>query len=207
MWRTTGMKIALIALLLLAVVPAAQAKELTSVLVVGPKGPTFVEPYRIVQQPLAHLQLIAPPAEPYVLVFPMMRGVPARPGRWYPRAGILCSGWRSGVEAGCAAAPLLRGWLGSGIATGLYRSEPVRLTQLLRDGTSLSPYGNEATAVKLALHQRSSPATPPAGCIAFTARWSRPGWPATFCVSSSGGLYARGRVYPLAPATAVFLSG
>jgi hypothetical protein len=201
------MRLAFVTFVSLVLVPAAQAKELTSVLVVGPKGPVMVEPYRIVQEPLAHLQLIAPPAEPYVLVFPMMRGVPARPGRWFPRAGVLCSGWRSGVEAGCTTAPRLRGWLGRGIATGLYRSEPVRLTRLLREGASLSPYGNEATAVKLALHQPSSRATPPADCVAFSARWSRPGWPPTFCVSSSGGLYARGRVYPLPAGTAVFVTG
>jgi hypothetical protein len=52
------------------------------VLVVGPRGPTFVEPYRVVQQPLRRLRPVAPPAGGYVLVFPMLRG--CRPG---PAAG------------------------------------------------------------------------------------------------------------------------
>jgi hypothetical protein len=154
------------------------------------------------------LRLVAPPQEPYVLVYPLMRsGVPARPGRWFPRSGTLCSGWRSGVEAGCATAPKLGGWLGSGIATGLFTREPVRLTALTREGSSLLPFGNEATAVKLALHQRGKRAAAPAGCVAFTARWSASGWPGSFCVAPAGGLYASGRVYPLAPDTAAFVSG
>ena len=206
-WCNPAVRAALVVLLALVALPGAAAKELTSVLVVGPRGPTFVEPYRVVQQPLARLQRVKPPAGGYLLVFPLMRGVPARPGRWFPQSGMLCSGWRSGVEAGCASAPKLRGWLGSGVATGLFRREPVRLTSLSRGGRALSPYGNEATAVKLALYQRSSRATAPARCVAFNARWSRPRWPASFCVGRSGGLYTRGRVYPLPPATAAFLRG
>jgi hypothetical protein len=198
---------ALVLLVALVALPAAQAKELASVLVVGPRGPTFVEPYRVVQEPLGRLRHVAPPREGYVLVFPLMRGVPARPGRWFPKAGVLCSGWRSGVEAGCASAPRLGGWLGSGVATGLFRREPVRLTSLRRGGRALPPYGNEATAVKMALYQRASRASPPAGCLAFTARWTRAGWPGSFCFGRGGGLYASGRLYPLPPLTAAFLRG
>jgi hypothetical protein len=198
---------ALVLLVALVALPAAQAKELTSVLVVGPRGPTFVEPYRVVQEPLGRLRPVAPPRGGYVLVFPLLRGVPARPGRWFPHAGVLCSGWRSGVEAGCASAPRLGGWLGSGVATGLFRREPVRLTSLRRGGRELPRYGNEATAVKLALYQRGSRRRPPADCLTFTARWTRAGWPGSFCVGRGGGLYAGGRVYPLSPPTARFLRG
>jgi hypothetical protein len=194
-------------LLALVALPAAQAKELSSVLVVGPRGPTLVEPYRVVQEPLARLQHMPPPSTGYVLVFPIMRGVPARPGRWFPRAGVLCSGWRSGIEAGCASAPRLRGWLASGATTGLFRREPVQLVSLMRNGRRLRPFGNEATAVKLALYQRGSPAAPPVSCVAFTARWNQRGWPASFCVGRNSGLYAHGRVYPLARLTAAFLRG
>jgi hypothetical protein len=198
---------ALVALLALVALPAAQAKEGTFVLVVGPRGPTFVEPYRVVQEPLGRLQPVAPPRGGYVLVFPVMRGVPARPGRWFPRAGVLCSGWRSGVEAGCASAPRLGGSFGSGVATGLFRREPVRLTSLKRGSQALPRSGNEATAVKLALYQRASRASPPARCLAFTARWTQTGWPESFCVGRGGGLYARGRLYPLPAQTAAFLRG
>jgi hypothetical protein len=200
-------RVGLVLLVALVALPAAQAKELTSVLVVGPDGPTFVEPYRVVQEPLGRLRPVAPPRGGYVLVFPMIRGVPARPGRWFPRAAVLCSGWRSGVEAGCASAPRLGGWLGSGVATGLFRREPVQLTSLRRGGRALLPYGNEATAVKLALYQGGSRASPPADCLAFTARWTRAGWPRSFCVGRGGGLYAGRRVYPLPPRTAAFLRG
>jgi hypothetical protein len=200
-------KAALVVVLALVALPAAEAKELTTVLVVGPRGPTFVEPYRVIQQPLKRLRPVAPPSGGYVLVFPLKRGVPARPGRWFPRAAVFCSGWRSGVEAGCASAPRLGGWFGSGAATGLFRREPVRLTSLRRDGRALSPYGNEATAVKLALYQRGSRASPPVSCLSFTARWTRAGWPTSFCVGRGGGLYTGGRVYPLPPQAAAFLRG
>lgn len=91
--------------------------------------------------------------------------------------------------------------------TGLYRREPVRLLSLVREGAPLLPYGNEATGVKLALQRHGVPAAAPVGCVRFTARWSQPGRPASFCVAPAGGLYAGGRMYPLAPATARFLSG
>ena len=114
---------------------------------------------------------------------------------------------RSGVEAGCASAPRLGGWLGSGAATGLFRREPVRLTSLRRGGRALPRYGNEATAVKLALYQRGSRRSPPAHCLTFTARWTRAGWPESFCVGRGGGLFVGRRVYPLPLATATFLRG
>jgi hypothetical protein len=196
----------LVLLVALVALPAAQAKELTSVVVIGPRE-TLIEPYRVVQKPLGRLRPGAPPSGGYVLVFPLLRGVPARPGRWYPRPEVICSGWRSGVEAGCASAPRLGGWLGSGAVTGLFRREPVRLTSLRRGGRALPRYGNEATAVKLALYQRWSRASPPAGCLAFTARWTQAGWPGSFCVGRGGGLYAGRRLYPLSLATATFLRG
>lgn len=201
--------VALAALVALAVAPAAPAKEGMSVVVIGPKGPPFVEPPRIFRTVMElRLQLVAPPAEPYVLVYPLMgSGVPARPGRWYPRSGTLCTGWRSGIEAGCAPAPSLRGFLGSGIATGVFRAAPVRALSLQREGSALLPFGNEATALKLALNQHGTAAAAPADCVAFTARWTSASWPAAFCVSPAGGLYARGRAYPLPPLTARFVTG
>jgi hypothetical protein len=196
----------LVAFVAFVALPAAQAKEVTTVLVVGPRGPTFFEPYELVKEPLGRLRPGAPPSGGYVLVFPLMRGIPARPGRWFPKAGVLCSGWRSGIEAGCASAPRLRGFLGSGVATGVYRREPVRLTSLRRASRTLPRYGNEAAAVKLALYQRGSRASLPAHCVAFTARWTRAGWPESFCAGRRG-VYAGGRVYSLPPATAAFLRG
>jgi hypothetical protein len=208
-WCNPAVRVALILLVALVALPAAQAKELTTVLVVGPRGPTFFEPYDLVKEPLGRLRPGAPPSGGYVLVFPLMRGIPARPGRWFPHAGVLCSGWRSGIEAGCASAPRLRGFLGSGVATGVFRREPVRLTSLRRAGRIFPRYGNEAAAVKLALYQRGSRAmraSLPAHCLAFTARWTQAGWPESFCVGRRG-LYASGRLYPLPPATAAFLRG
>lgn len=215
-WCTTGVRLVvttLAVLTALAVAPVAVGKEGMSVVVIGPTGPPLVEPPNVFRAVVAlGLRLEAPPREPFALVYPLMRNeIPARPGRWYPRSATYCSGWRSGIEAGCTSAPALRGWLGAGIATGLYRGEPVRLLALAREGKPLLPYGNEATAIKLALQLGyGTREAAPGGCIRFTALWSRPGWPKTFCVRrgagvAQGGLYAIGRVYRLAPAVARLL--
>jgi hypothetical protein len=193
----------LLVIVALALPAAAQAKGGDSVLVLGPGARALVAPWAPVDAAIPNTGPLAPPHEPYVLLYPLMRdGVPMRPGRWYPHSRVICSGWRSGIEAGCRTAPQLRTWLGSGSATGVFRVEPARILELVRNGVSLLPYGNEATAIKLALGQRARAAARPADCVTFRLRWSGPpGRVTSLCISPQGGVYAAGLVYPL-PATA-----
>jgi hypothetical protein len=197
------------ALVALTLAPAALAKGGDSVLVLGPSSRALVAPWAPVHAAIPDGGPLAPPREPYVLLYPLMRnGVPMRPGRWYPRSRVVCTGWRTGVEAGCVRAQQLRPWLGRGTATGVFRVEPARILTLTRNGVSLLPYGNEATAIKLSLGQRAKAAAAPSDCVSFAVRWSGPpGRPTSLCVSPKGGVYAAGLVYPLPATAALFLIG
>lgn len=198
----------------LVCVPAATAKQGKAVVVLGPSGRPLVEPFAPFAGVFAGFERTATsavPSAPYVLVYPLMeQGVPMRPGRWYPGEGVLCSGWRTGVEAGCTAAPQLRGWLGRGIATGLFRGASTHLAGLTRRGLPLPVASNEATAIEMALNQLGSAGTPPADCVPFAGRWAGPRAPlrpTSFCVSPAGGVYAGGHHYPLARSAARFVVG
>jgi hypothetical protein len=201
-----GVRRALLVLFVtLVCVPAAASKDGTAVLVIGPNGKALVEPFAPFTYVFENFDLVAkslaPPTAPYVLVYPVMQeGIPMRPGRRYPRAGVLCSGWRTGIEAGCTTVPKLRNWFGSGLRTGLFRGVPTQLASLTRGGTRLLRYGNQATAIEMSLNQIGRAAPTPGGCVSFSARWTGPRasmQPTLFCVSPGGGVYADGKHYPL----------
>lgn len=196
----------------LALTPAAAAKEGKAVVVIGPSRQPLVEPFAPFRSTLDQFGLsptVRPPGTPYVLVYPLMeQGVPMRPGRWYPTEQLLCSGWRTGIEAGCIYAPRLRGLLGTGIATGLFHQPPTLLAKLTRRQTPMPAAGNEATAIEMSLNQNSRPANQPADCVPFTAQWTGPqrtAKPRSFCIAPTGGIYLKERVYPLAAGAARFV--
>ncbi len=154
------------------------------------------------------------PAGGYMLVYPLMeRGIPARPGRWYPAAGVLCSGWRSGIEAGCGPVPLeLASRLAGERVIGLFRVEPTTITRLTRRGVAQAVPGNVSVAVQRAFNQFASarPARAPSDCVMFRAAWRGPlasGRPDGFCVAPAGGVYAGGRAYPLSRGVALLALG
>jgi hypothetical protein len=201
-------RLLLVAALVLAAAPAAHAKSGSHVLVLGPAKVALVEPPSVFRQVMGlRLELVAPPHERYVLAVPTMSdGLPARPGRWYPASHTYCSGWRSGVEAGCAVAPALAGFLGNGSRTGMFAHEPVRIVALRRGGAPLPVNDNRTWAIATALQQPGRRAARPAECTAFSARWSAAGRPASLCVAPSGGVYAGGKLYPLPPRTAASIT-
>jgi hypothetical protein len=184
--------------LALALVPAAAAKGPDSAVVVGPGKIALVEPYAgKVEQALGRLAPAELPAEPFALVYVVRRYVPREPARWFPRSGLLCD-----AASRCADAPELRGWLGTGRLTGLYRGAPLRIVSLTRDGRALPANGALAHAIELGLGQASSSAkaAPPRECFPLRARWSgshASTRPTAFCVGMNGGVYVGGRVYPL----------
>lgn len=211
---------ALLATVLLAVVfvPAAGAKLGNVVVLVGADGRSFVQP--LVPGMWSALGKLEPgtptPRAGYLLAYPMLReGLPARPGRWYPQLRIYCSGWRSGIEAGCGRMPdgVARGLAGRRGVSPFYR-EPTTLARLTRAGVPLPVAGNYAAAIELAFAMRPAkrPAPPwrPWRCTAFRAEWRGPAERTRstgFCISRAGGLYAGGTVFPLAPPTARAILG
>lgn len=185
---------------------AIAANKATGFAVVGPSRYALAGPPRIERVIVnAPLRRVAPPRDGYVLVFPQRRGIPEQPGRWYPHERVLCRGWLTGSDAGCARMPRLAAWLRVGRPSNLFVRPPVHLTALVRGGVPLYPYGKRAAAILLALAQRGLPAAP-VDCVPFTATWSAPGRPEHLCVGRAGGLYAAGREYPLAYETGVWLT-
>jgi hypothetical protein len=182
----------------LVLVPSAAAKGENSAVVIGPGRIALVEPYEgVVAKALGRLSPSAFPSEPYALVYVVRKWIPQEPARWFPRSGVLCD-----ARSRCADATELRGWFGSGRLTGLYRGEPLRIVSLTKNGRSLPANGAAAHAIELGFGQTSSSArkAPPRNCFAFEARWAgshASSRPTAFCIGLNGGLYAKGRAYPL----------
>ena len=184
--------------LALVLAPSVAAKGENSAVVVGPGKIALVEPYEgVVAKALGRLSPSASPSEPYALVYVVRKWMPQEPAQWFPRSGVLCD-----TRGRCADAPELRGWLGSGRLTGLYNGEPLRIVSLTKNGRSLPANGVAAHAIELGFGQASSSARrePPRNCFPFEARWAgshASSRPTEFCIGLNGGLYAKGRGYPL----------
>jgi hypothetical protein len=178
--------------------PAAAAKGDNAAIVIGPNGTALVEPYEVVAPVLAQLAPMQAPSSPYALVYLQRKLLPAAPpGRWFPRVAVYCD-----ARNRCVHATELLGSFGSGRITGLFRGAPPRLASLTRDGAALPVGGALGLAVELAFGQAgsSSTAAKPVGCVELRARWrgsSAKARPTAFCIGMSGGVYARGRQYPL----------
>lgn len=198
------------AVLALGLVPTAGAKLTDVVVLVGADGRSFVQPLdQETWSALGRLDAaLPPPRAGYVLAYPMLReGVPARWGRWYPQAGVYCSGWRSGLEAGCGQVPTSVALRLPRRGMSLFYRGPTTLARLVRGNTVLPVAGNDAAAIELAFAMRPAmrPEGAPRGCTGFRAAWRGPAArrrTTGFCVSRSGGLYAGGTLFPLAPPTA-----
>lgn len=186
---------AVLALLVLAA--GAAAKEDDAAIVIGPSGTALVEPYSTITTVMGQLAFGKAPAGPFALVYVQRQLVPRAPGRWYPRAAVYCDAYGR-----CVHATQLLGSFGSGRITGLYHGEPPRLRSLTRGGKSLPVASTLGYAIELAFGQAAaSTARPvPVGCTTFRAGWRGAGArtrPASFCIGMNGGVYARGRQYPL----------
>jgi hypothetical protein len=187
--------------------PAAAAKGDDAAIVVGPTGTALVEPYVVIAPVLAQVAPMQAPAGPYALVYVQRKLIPAAaPGRWFPRVAVYCD-----ARGRCAHATQLLGSFGSGRITGLFRGAPPRLATLTRDGAPLPAAGSLGLAVELAFGQAgsSSQASKPVGCVELRATWrgsSSKARPTAFCVGMNGGVYARGRQYPLYSGIAARLS-
>lgn len=199
-----------LAAVVLGAAPSAGAKLGDSVVLVGADGRSFVQPLRPgMWSALGRLDAVEPPRAGYVLAYPLLRGgLPARPGRWYPRARIYCSGWRTGVEAGCGAiGEEVARRLAGGRGVPLFYRSPKTLARLWRAGVAQPVAGNVSAALELAFAQYawSRAAGVPPGCVPFRAVWRGPrarARPTGFCVGRAGGVYTGGRVFALPPPTA-----
>lgn len=181
----------------LALPAGAAAKGDDAAIVIGPSGTALVEPYSTVASVMGQLAFGKAPSGPFALVYVQRQLLPRAPGRWYPRAAVYCDAYGR-----CVHAAQLLGSFGSGRITGLYHGAPPRLATLSRGGKSLPVASTLGFAIELAFGQAAaSTARPvPVGCTTFRATWSGTGArlrPSSFCIGMNGGVYARGRQYPL----------
>lgn len=154
---------------------------------------------------------VAVPAGGYVRLYPWIGWLPAIPGRYYPRAQVLCLYWHEPVS-NCVrlsaagrhlllpfAALRLRTVAPTTVVAVRYRSHLLRFAD-----------GNVFAALELALERPPyAAAAPPANAVRLTVRWRGPGasrMPATLWLAPNG-VYATGQRYNLPQGPWCYLAG
>jgi hypothetical protein len=144
---------------------------------------------------------VAVPAGGYVRLYPMIGGLPAMPGRFYPAASVLCLYWHEPasncVRLGGTGSMLLRAFT----RLPLRREPPTTVVAVRWRGRLLARAdGNVFAALELALERRPRfGATRPHVPIALGLRWRGPrraGRPVRILLAQDG-VYWAGRLFPL----------
>jgi hypothetical protein len=187
------------------------AKGVDAFVIVGSDGRSVrVEPERAVLAVMLYhpgsvydvRPTLATPRGGYVRVYPLgSGGFPAIPGRFYPANRALCFSWSQGqVSGSCGRLGPPRRLLAASRRLALFHRRATVLARLDPPATL-----NLLVALQLAFdrYRAARSARPPASCLPFVADWAGPqaqNRPARLCISRRG-IYARGRLYPAAPAT------
>jgi hypothetical protein len=166
-----------LALVCLAAVPSASAKELTKVVAVGANGSSVLRGLTwSALRPSQWSQHAAQPTGPFVLVYPLMeRGVPAQPGRFYPGAHTVCYSWDRVTAGECFPATSTLETALSGRAA--IEAPPAILTRLVVSGHPGSVQTNAGVAIELAFNRPELArrvAKRPKHCAEIGARWAGP---------------------------------
>jgi len=190
--------------LALLVVPAAAAKGIGTMVVVGADGRAdgIAGGDRLMR---AGRAAAIPKNSGYLLVYPMLRsGAPAGTGRYYPAKRVVCfSIFRVSRSLPCYVAdPFLVAQLRRAPSLPRFTRPPTRLVRLARNGVVHPLQPVAAPTFELALAWwRSAVRAPELGpcTLSFLATWSGPeadSRPRTICLTSVG-LVADGRAYPI----------
>lgn len=193
--------VALAAVAALLAVPAASAKMLTKVVVVGADD-VSVELQGLDWSALRTTPVTLEPEGGYALVYPLTeRGVPAQPGRYYPTAQIACYSWSRAVPGECwRVAETLAARL-PGVP--LLQGPPTILGRLVVSGRRVAVASNYAVAIELAFARRErvrSLKKRSKECIEIRATWTGPNAslrPKRFWACPKG-LWAANKLYPWA---------
>jgi hypothetical protein len=190
---------------------AADAKELTKVLVVGANGHAvdLGGSWAILRQ-MHPLNATAPkPSGEYVLVYPLMeKGLPMEPGRYFPAERVACWSWTMARGECVSVAQLPEGWSATSALTS-FSAEPTTLVALRHNRARYTVPSNFTIAVELALLRTDNVRPAPHARCAWLVRaqWRGPEAavrPASLCVRVNG-VSARGRLYPMPRAVAKML--
>jgi hypothetical protein len=196
--------LAMVAFAVLLLAPAASAKEVTRVLVVGADGQSVnVGGGWSLYDALRPANGSSPnlPSGRYLLVYPLMKAsVPMQPARYYPDAGVGCWSWSLALEGCITSSQLPASWTATqGLAP--FSNDPTILTGLIHGSRWLVVPSNPSIAVELALLRtqlaRPIPTSP---CRwGLRATWEGPAAasrPRSLCLRTAG-LSVGNRLYPL----------
>jgi hypothetical protein len=195
---------AAVVLAALVLVPAAAAKEVTSIVLVGVHGSSveLSARGRLFQRLTYGGFVVKPGHGGYLLVYPQMAmGMGAQPGRYYPQTHAYCASWTLATRV-CLRVddPVVRRRFA--VHLPRLRTAPTRLVSLERNGSLLSQMQEvgvvfDAVFARKARWQRSL--QPRACSLRYSARWDGPesgSRPARFCLSPRG-VWAHGSLFPL----------
>jgi hypothetical protein len=198
----TRLLVALGAVMLLLAGPAG-AKRFTKLIVVGDRGGSIELAGSDLDPSHLSLRDDVRPFGAFLLVYPLFdRGIPGRPGRYFPAAHVACFSWNRSVPGACgrvSRAAALR--LARAGRLARFRETPTILDDLELAGVKRKLESNGAVAIELAFNRKSGWRTTarPSPCKRATAVWAGPAAakrPRTFCVAGRG-LWSAGRLYPL----------
>lgn len=197
---------ALVLVGVLVLVPAAGAKRLTRLVIVGADGRS-VE--LIGEEQLAPWRwsdrVATAPTDGYLLLYPLFDARWAgQPARYYPSQRIACFSWNRSAVGECRRIPeAAAARLAPATSLSRFVGESTTLAQLELGGSVRRLESNEAVAIELVLNRPrlARPATrPPTGGYSVArAEWRGPdasSRPASFLWTSAGA-WLDGRLYPL----------
>jgi len=175
--------------------PAAQAKSLTKIVVVGSKGTTAeLTGFRL--EDWASSPARVAPKGSFLLVYPVIdQDIVAQPGRYYAEQHALCFSWDRRYAGRCYWAPTR---FESNVSQFSLLAKPLPFIKRISvEGKAKNDWSNGAVAIELAFNRASLArvAERPRKCSAVRVRWSAAGRPNRFWACRDA-IWAAGKLYP-----------
>ena len=188
-------------------VPAATAKNVRSLVLVGARGKSIEIPYTLARyEKLAAGTGAARVRGGYVRVYPLMDiGVAAQPARYYPATRAYCASWTLALPRSRVCARLDRKTARPLEVVPLRRGAPPT-AEIIDARTGARTMPNVEVMLQLAfVRSRAMRAEPRTSDCAldYTAHWHHASYPSRFCLGPRG-VWADGRLRPLDPSVYEF---
>ena len=188
--------LALASAICLFAVPAAGAKTLTKIVIVGARG-TSVELTGLRPDDWASSPARVAPRGAYLLVYTLFdQDIAGQPGRYYADQHALCFSWDRRYAGRCYTAPAV--FEQGVVAMPALSKQLPYVRKIWVAGKRKNNWSNGAISIELAFNRPSLAqplATRPQKCRAVRASWSAAGRPSHFWACAAG-IWAAGKLYP-----------